>query len=69
MNEEKTKLPLDANAGGVAFVAGILLMLSSELLLVSLIKDSDTLSLVFSYLSQVLFISSARMMLFIITPS
>lgn len=59
MNQDKPKTLLDANAGGLAFVIGILTMLSSELTLVTIIKDSDTLSLVFSYVSQALFFASA----------
>ena len=59
MNKENESTGLTAFNGGLAFLIGLLAMLFSEILLTLLIKDNNTLSLVFSYLSQTLFVCSA----------
>jgi|GEM_PF-5037700 len=56
MIKDETHKGLTASSGGTAFLIGLLAMLFIEVLLALLIKDSNTLSLVFSYTSQFAFI-------------
>ena len=59
MNKDYDAKYVEPTTGSLAFLIGFLAMLVSEVIFAAFIKDSNTLSLVFSYSTQTLFFAAA----------